>query len=59
MNGKLSEVPPPFTYVMKPCSNVANPSQNHSSGTLLKQWRDQRSLSQLDLAVSQFISLIP
>jgi transcriptional regulator with XRE-family HTH domain len=35
---------------------AANPHQNHSFGMLLKQWRDQRGFSQLDLAVTSQVS---
>jgi transcriptional regulator with XRE-family HTH domain len=33
-----------------------NPHQNHSFGMLLKQWRNQRGFSQLDLAVNSQVS---
>jgi transcriptional regulator with XRE-family HTH domain len=41
---------------MKPYLNVTNPNQNHSFGILLKQWRDQRGFSQLDLAITSQVS---
>ncbi|NJO66865.1 MAG: helix-turn-helix transcriptional regulator, partial [Leptolyngbyaceae cyanobacterium RM1_405_57] len=34
----------------------ANPEQKHSFGIFLKQWRNQRGFSQLDLAVSSQVS---
>ncbi|NJN57599.1 MAG: helix-turn-helix transcriptional regulator [Leptolyngbyaceae cyanobacterium SL_5_9] len=34
----------------------ANPEQKHSFGMFLKQWRNQRGLSQLDLAVNSQVS---
>ncbi|MBD1997150.1 helix-turn-helix transcriptional regulator [Leptolyngbya sp. FACHB-541] len=35
---------------------AANPDQKHSFGILLKQWRNQRGFSQLDLAVTSQVS---
>jgi transcriptional regulator with XRE-family HTH domain len=35
---------------------AVNPYQNHSFGMLLKQWRNQRGFSQLDLAVNSQVS---
>ncbi|NJR52188.1 MAG: helix-turn-helix transcriptional regulator [Leptolyngbyaceae cyanobacterium CSU_1_3] len=37
-------------------STVSSSNQPHSFGTLLKQWRDRRGFSQLDLAIESGVS---